>query len=90
MLLDTVSRMASFDVARHVLPRTHVVAPRHQPGTESGHRHAVITIPSQSLREAITICEVARQTLVQVTTHIDRRGFSYASTWWLQPRNDTQ
>ena len=90
MLLDTVARMPSFDPTRHVLPRAHVVVPRHQPCNESGHRHAVITIPSQNLREAITIREVARQTLVQVPTHIDRRGFRYASTWWLQPRDDTQ
>ena len=49
MLLDTVARMPSFDATRHVLPRTHVVVPRHQPGAESGHRHAVITIPPPKL-----------------------------------------
>ena len=57
MLLGTVARMPSFDPTRHVLPRTHVVVPRHQPGAESGHRHAVITIRSQHLRAAITIRE---------------------------------
>ena len=90
MLLETVARMASFDATRHVLPRTHVVVPRHQRGTESGHRHAVITIPSQNLREAITIREVARQTLVPVPLHIDPRGYRYAAAWWLQPRTDRQ
>ena len=88
MLLNTMSQMPSYDRTRHTLPRVHVVVPRHQTYTESGMMHAVITIPSRDLREAITIRELARQTPVDVPTHIDPRGWRYASTWWMQPRGD--
>ena len=88
MILNTVSQLPSYDRTRHTLPRVHVVVPRHQSFTESGMRHAVITISSRDLREANTIRELARQTPVQVPTSIDTRGWRYASTWWMQPRGE--
>ena len=83
-----MSQMPSYDRTRHTLPRVHVVVPRHQGYTESGMMHAVVTIPSRDLREAITIRELARQTPVQVPTSIDTRdgdmlprgGCSHAAT----------
>ena len=88
MLLNTMSQMPSYDRTRHTLPRVHVVVPRHQNYTESGMMHAVVTIPSRDLREAITVRELARQTPVVVPTTIDTRGWRYASMWWMQPRGD--
>ena len=88
MLLNTVSQMPSYDRTRHALPRVHVVVPRRQTYTESGMMHAVVTIPSRDLREAIAVRELARQTPVTVPTSIDTRGWRYASTWWMQPRGD--
>ena len=61
-----------------------------QRGIERGHRHAVITIVSPNLREAITIRKGARQTFVQGPTHIEQRGRRYASMWWLRPRDAAQ
>jgi len=88
MLQNTVPQLPSWDGTRHSLPRVHVVVPRNQNLTDSGLCHAVITIPSRDLREAITIRELARQTPVPVPRTIDTRGWRYASTWWMQPRGD--
>ena len=88
MLQHTVSQLPSWDGTRHTLPRVHVVIPRNQNLTESGLCHAVITIPSRDLREAITIRELARQTPVIVPKFVDDRGWRYPSTWWMQPRGD--
>ena len=52
----------------------------------SGLIHAIITITSRDLREAITICEMARQTPVDVPGNID----NHAATWWMQPRGEAQ
>ena len=76
--------------SRHVLPRIHVVVPRDKGFTESGMYHAVITVISRDLREAIAIRELARQTVVQVPTSIDTRGWRYASTWWVQQRGQDE
>lgn len=88
MLQNTVSQMPSWDGTRHTLPRVHVLVPMNQGLTESGLCHAVITIDSRDLREALTIREVARQTPVPVPRDIDTRGWRYASTWWMQPRGE--
>ena len=90
LLERTSSRLPSFDPAVHVLPRFHIIVPPNQPGTESGLRHAIVTIPCRDLREAVTARELARQTLVPVPLHIDPRGYRFAATWWLQPRSDRQ
>ena len=47
-------------------------------------------ITSRDLREAIAIREMARQTMVQVQREIYPREWRYASTWWTQPRNETE
>ena len=88
MLLNTMSQMPSYDRTRHTLPRVHVVVPWHQNYTESGMMHAVVTIPSRDLHEAIAVRELARQTPVTVPTSIDTRGWRYSSTWWMQPCGD--
>ena len=85
MLLDTATRLPCFARTRHTLPQHHVTVPRDQGRTVSGMCRAVITIISRDLREAVTLREVARQTVVQVPVDIDPRGWRYASTWWLQP-----
>ena len=90
LLERTAARLPSFDPAIHVLPRIHVIVPPNQPGTESGLRHAIVTIPCKDLREAVTARELARQSIVAVPTQIDQRGYRYAATWWLQPRSDRQ
>ena len=90
MLMGTSARLPSFDRSRHVLPRIHEVVPRDQGFTESGMCHAVITVISRDLREAIAIRELARQTVVQVPTSIDTRGWRYASTWWVQQRGQDE
>ena len=59
MLMGTSARLPSFDRSRHVLPRIHEVVPRDQGFTESGMCHAVITVISRDLREAIAIRELA-------------------------------
>ena len=69
-----MSQMPSYDRTRHTLPRVRVV-PRHQTYTESGMMHAVVTIPSRDLREAIAVRELARQTPATVPTSIDTRGW---------------
>ena len=88
MLENSMARLPSYDRSRHFLPRCHVTVPRNQQPTESGACHAVITIGSRNFLEAVTIRELARQTPVDVPTHIDPRGRRYASTWWMQPRGD--
>ena len=90
MLQTTANRMPSFEAGRHVLPEHHVVVPRDQGRTDTGLRHAIITITSRDLREAITIREMARQTVVTVPRWLDSRGFRMASTWWMQPRGETE
>ena len=90
MLQATAERMPSFDRLRHTLPGCHIVVPRDQPRTRSGHSHAVLTITLQDLRGAITIREMARQTQVVVPRDIDNREWRYASTWWMQPRGDEE
>ena len=56
----------------------------------SGLIHAIITITSRDLREAITIREMARQTPVDVPGNINNRQWRYAATWWMQPRSEAQ
>ena len=90
LLERTSTRLPSFDPAVHVLPRFHAIVPPNQPGTESGLRHAIVTVPCKDLREAVTARELARQTLVPVPLHIGPRGYRFAATWWLQPRSDRQ
>ena len=58
--------------------------------TDSELRRAIITITSRDLREAITIREMARQTVVPVPHWLDSRGFRMASTWWMQPRGQEE
>ena len=90
MLQATAIRMPSFEADRHVLPEHHVVVPRDQGRTDTGLRHVIITITSRDLREAITIREMARQTMVTVPRWLDTRGFRMASTWWMQPRGEAE
>ena len=90
MIQATAERMPSFDRTRHRLPQAHVHIPRGQGRTQSGLIHAIITITSRDLREAITIREMARQTPVDVPGNIDNRRWRYAATWWMQPRNEAQ
>ena len=56
----------------------------------SGLIHAIITITSRDLREAITIREMARQTPVDVPGNIDNGQWRYAATWWMQPHGEAQ
>ena len=61
-----------------------------QHGIESGLRHAIVAIPCRDLREAVTVRELARQSIVPAPSHIDQRGYRYAAAWWLQPRSGRQ
>ncbi len=54
----------------------------------SGLIHAIITITSRDLREAITIREMAWHTPAHVPAEMDTRERRYASIWWMQPRGD--
>ena len=90
MLQSTAAHMASYEAGRRVLPEHPVVVPRDQGRTDTGLRHAIITIISRDLREAITIREMARQTVVTVPHWFDSHGFRMASTWWIQPRGETE
>ena len=56
----------------------------------SGLIHAIITITSRDLHEAITIREMARQTPVDVPGNIDSSQWRYAAAWWMQPRSEAQ
>ena len=61
-----------------------------QRGIESGLRHAIVAIPRRDLREAVTVRELARQSIVPAPSHIDQRGYRYVAAWWLQPRSGRQ
>ena len=67
-----------------------MIVPRDEGRTDSELRHAIITITSRDLCEAITIREMARQTVVTVPHWLDSRGFRMASTRWMQPRGATE
>ena len=88
MLQATADRTPSFDRTRHRLPRYQVLVPRDQARVAIGACHAVVTITSRDLREAITIREMARHTRVTVPRQLDSRQWRYASTRWMQPRSD--
>ena len=61
-----------------------------QRGIESGLRHAIVAIPCRDLRDAVTVRELARQSIVPAPSHIDQRGYRYAAAWWLQARSGRQ
>ena len=88
MLEATAARQPSFDRQTHRLPRLHVHIPAQVSRTESGAKHAIITVCTNEFTEAHTVYELARQTWIPVPTSIDARGERLASTLWMQPRGD--
>ena len=87
MLDATAARQPSFDRQTHRLPRLHVHIPAQVSRTESGAKHAIITVCTTEFTQAHTVFELARQTFVPVPTSIHPRGERLASTWWMQLRN---
>ena len=85
-LLDTATQLHGFDRRRARLPFHHVTLPARDGRTESGLRHAIVTVTSRNFEDADTMYELARQTTVRVPLHVDDRGERFASTWWMQPR----
>ena len=62
------------------------VIPEHQQSARSGAIHAVVTVCTRDLTEALTLREVARPIVVPVPTEIDARCRRFAFTCWMQPR----
>ena len=88
MLEATAARLPSYDRRTHRLPRLHVHILGQVSRTESGAKHAIITLCTNEVTEAHTVFELARQTFVLVPPGIDSRGERLASTWWMQPRGE--
>jgi len=64
-----------------------VTIPENATVTASGAVHAIVTVSSRDLREALTLREVARKIVVPAPENVDVREQRYAATWWMQPRN---
>ena len=76
-------RMQNYNPEIHDLPFHHVTIGQSQ--ASSGARVAIVTVPSEDLREAMTMFQICRATQVPVPRYIDARQARYASTWWMQP-----
>ena len=77
-------RMHNYNPEIHDLPFHHVTIGQSQ--ASSGARVAIVTVPSEDLREAMTMFQICRATQVPVPRHIDARQVRWAKTWWMQPR----
>jgi hypothetical protein len=80
-------RMQNYNPEIHDLPFHHVTIGWHSQAS-SGARIAIVTVPSEDLREEMTMFffQNCRATQVPVPRHIDARQVRWAKTWWMQPR----
>ena len=76
-LNPTASTYPGFDTQLHEIPFVHVVIGRTQ--AASAARIAIITVLSRLLEEALTICELVRQTQAPVPDNIDMRGIRFCN-----------
>ena len=86
MLKMAARNMPGWDVTRHTLPMHSVTIPANATVTDSGAVHAIVTVGSRDLKQALTLMEAARKIAVPLPENVDMREPRYAATWWWQLR----
>ena len=86
MLKMAARNMPDWDVTRHMLPMHSVTIPPNATVIHSGAVHAIVTVGSRDLKQALTLKDGARKIKVPVPESVDMREQRYAATWWWKPR----